>query len=195
LRGWRGLPVSLCVLFLGLQAAIAIAATEAYFARAVIISDGDTLWVEPEGGGELRKLRLQGIDAPEICQSGGVAARDALHALVMQRRLAVQVKYWDNYGRGLAYIEADGQDVAEAMVRQGQAWSYRWRRSLGPYAQQETQARQAALGLFSQLAPELPRDFRLRHGSCYAPDGHGAFKLKSAGRIPGKPGCVGCESR
>ena len=177
---WRILAVCRCLLLAGVggQVAIAIAATEAYFARAVVVSDGDTLWVEPEDGGGQRKLRLQGIDAPEICQSGGVAAREALHALVMQRRLVVQVKYGDDNGRGLAHIEADGQDVAEAMVRQGQAWSYRWRRSLGPYAQQEAQARQAGRGVFAQPGSELPRDFRLRHGSCYAPDGNGGFKLK-----------------
>lgn len=170
----------LCLALAGLGSvtAISIGATETYFARASIISDGDTLWVEPDDGGAPRKLRLQGVDAPEICQSGGLAAREALRALVMQRSLQVQVKYVDDYGRGLAHIEVDGQDVAAALVRQGHAWSYRWRRSLGPYVQQEAQAHQARIGLFAQPAPELPRDFRRRHGSCYAPDATGLFKLK-----------------
>jgi len=163
---------------LGLLTAIGIGASEAYSARASIVSDGDTLWVEPDTGGAPRKLRLQGVDAPEICQSGGLAARDALRTLVMQRQLKVQVKYVDDYGRGLARIEVDGQDVGAILVRQGQAWSYHWRHSLGPYAAQEMQARQARVGVFAQPAPELPRDFRRRNGSCYAPDGNGGFKLK-----------------
>lgn len=163
---------------LGLLTAIGIGAAEVYSARASIVSDGDTLWVEPDIGGAPRKLRLQGLDAPEICQSGGLAARDALRALVMQRRLNVQVNYVDDYGRGLARIKVDGQDVGAVLVRQGQAWSYRWRHSLGPYAAQEMQARQARVGVFAEPAPELPRDFRRRNGSCYAADGNGGFKLK-----------------
>jgi micrococcal nuclease len=53
------------------------------------------------------------------------------------------------------------------MVSAGQAWSYRWRRDLGPYAAEEAVARQSRLGLFAVSQPELPRDFRKRHGSCY----------------------------
>ena len=155
-----------------------VGAGEAYAARSESISDGDTLWVEPEAGGAPRKLRLLGVDAPELCQSGGVAAREALRALVMQRRLRVQVQYLDDYGRGLARIEVGGQDVAEALVSQGWAWSSRWRHSLGPYAVQEAQARQAKLGVFAQPKPELPRDFRRRHGSCFVPDDKGGFKQK-----------------
>lgn len=153
-------------------------ATPAYSARVISIPDGDTLWVQPEAGGARQKLRLQGMDAPEICQRGGVAARDALRALVAQRMLKVQVKYMDDYGRGLAHVEVDGRDVAAVMVQQGQAWSSRWRRSLGPYAVEESVARQTKAGLFAEPYPELPRDFRQRHGSCYTTDANGAFKLK-----------------
>lgn len=180
MTGRYTLPFYLRLVLAGLGGLFAtgIGASEAYSARASIVSDGDTLWVKPDDGRAPRKLRLQGVDAPEICQSGGVAAREALRALVTQRQLMVQVKYFDDYGRGLAHIEVDGQDVAAVMVRQGQAWSYRWRRSLGPYAAQEAQARQARVGVFSEPTAELPRDFRRRTGSCYVADGNGAFKLK-----------------
>lgn len=158
--------------------ATSVEAAPAYSARVISIPDGDTLWVQPDDGSAHQKLRLQGVDAPEICQRGGVAARDALRALVAQRRLRVQVKYRDDYGRGLARIEVDGQDVAAVMVQRGQAWSSRWRRSLGPYAVEESVARQARAGLFAEPDPELPGDFRQRHGSCYTTDVNGAFKLK-----------------
>jgi len=147
-------------------------------ARATHVSDGDTLWVQPVSGAAPKKLRLQGLDAPELCQTGGPASREALRALVAQQMLKVRVKYTDDYGRGLAHIEADGQDIAAVMVRSGQAWSYRWRRSLGPYARQEAQARKARVGLFANPAPELPGDFRRRNGNCYVPDEQGGFKLK-----------------
>ena len=145
----------------------AVTQAEAYFAQVTRVSDGDTVWVRPEGGEALRKLRLQGLDAPEICQDGGVAARDALLAMVTGVRVGVSVKYQDDYGRGLARITVKGEDVGARLVAAGHAWSSRWQRSLGPYAAQEAQARAQGLGLFAQPQPELPRDFRKRVGSCY----------------------------
>lgn len=154
------------------------AQAEFFFARATAVPDGDTLWVQPEAGGAARKLRLQGIDAPEICQAGGVAARDSLRLLVLEQRLQIQANAQDDYGRTLVRIQINGQDLGETLVRRGQAWSYRWRRSLGPYAQQETLARLARKGLFASPDAELPRDFRRRHGSCYESDDAAGLRLR-----------------
>jgi endonuclease YncB( thermonuclease family) len=140
---------------------------EVYFAHVTQVTDGDTLWVRPEGDAAPRKLRLLGLDAPEICQTGGVQARDGLAGLVTHERLRVLVKYQDSYGRGLARISVKGEDVGASLVASGHAWSNRWHHSLGPYAKQEAQAGSQRLGLFAQAQPELPRDFRKRFGSCY----------------------------
>jgi len=139
---------------------------EVFTARVTKVADGDTLWVQPASGSAARKLRLQGLDAPEICQSGGAASRRALQELIGNALVRVELTYYDDYGRGLARIHLRGQDVGAQLVRAGQAWSSRWRRSLGPYAAEEAAARQARAGLFSAAAPELPRDFRQRRGSC-----------------------------
>lgn len=171
---WR----RLLVMSFGFFFASSVIAEEFYWATASWVSDGDTLWVQPLSGAASKKLRLQGLDAPELCQSGGPAAREALRSLVAQRVLKVRVQYTDRYGRGLAHIEADGQDIAAVMVRSGHAWSYRWRRSVGPYVRQEAQARKARAGLFAKPAPERPGDFRRRNGSCYLPDEQGRFRLK-----------------
>lgn len=150
-------------------AGLAAQAAENFTARVSHVSDGDTLWVVPEAGGAPRKLRLLGIDAPEICQSGGPESRAALQALVAQQRVEVSIRFNDDYQRGLAQVRVQGQDVAAAMVQAGQAWAARWRGRIGPYAQQEAAARAARRGLFAAPAPELPRDFRRRNGSCHAP--------------------------
>lgn len=154
------------------------ASAEVFLARATAVPDGDTLWVQPQAGGTPRKLRLQGIDAPEICQQGGEAARDALRGLVDQKLLHVDVRYQDDYGRGLARIQVDGQDLGARLVADGQAWSSRWRRSRGPYVAQEAAARAASRGVFAEPAPEPPRNFRQRNGSCYVSAADGSFKLK-----------------
>jgi endonuclease YncB( thermonuclease family) len=160
---WR-FQVMLCGLVLPL-----VAAAEVFTARVTAVPDGDTLWVQPTHGGATRKLRLQGIDAPEICQSGGATSRAALQAMVAGTDVRVELKYYDDYGRGLARIHVGQQDIGALMVRSGQAWSYRWHHSLGPYATEETAARRAKAGLFAEATPEQPRDFRKRHGSCYPP--------------------------
>lgn len=169
--------ITVCSLLAGLGlTSVSSACAEVYLARATAVPDGDTLWVQPEMGGAPRKLRLQGIDAPEICQSGGLPARDALRALVAQKLLRIDVRRQDDYARGLARVQVDGQDVGATLVRTGQAWSYRWQRSLGPYASEEAAARNAKLGVFAESAPELPRDFRQRNGSCYVSDAAGKFR-------------------
>ncbi len=140
-----------------------------YEARVTRVFDGDTLWVQPLAGGRWRKLRLDGLDAPEICQAGGVASRDALAARVLQQVVTVRERSHDDYGRALVHLRHAGADVGAALVRQGQAWSYRWRHSEGPYAREEAQARAQKMGLFAAASPEPPRDFRQRHGPCPLP--------------------------
>lgn len=137
-----------------------------YLAKVTRVFDGDTLWVRPLFGGRYRKLRLDGIDAPEICQAGGVASRDALAAMVATNDVRVEVRRYDDYGRALARLSVGGEDVSARLVSAGHAWSYRWRRSLGPFAEEEATAREHGRGLFSNPDAELPRAFRLRHGPC-----------------------------
>lgn len=140
-----------------------------YEARVIRVFDGDTVWVQPLAGGRYRKLRLDGLDAPEICQGGGTESRDALARRVLRQRVSVTERRRDDYGRGLARLEHGGEDVGGWMVAQGQAWSYRWRRNLGPYQAQETLARAQRRGLFAQADAEIPRTFRQRHGPCELP--------------------------
>lgn len=130
------------------------------------VTDGDTVWVRPDGGGRPRKVRITGIDAPEICQSHGPEARAALQRTLQRERVAVETLAVDDYRRPLVRLSHQGQDMARWMVLQGHAWSYRYRQNPGPYAQEEAQARQARRGLFARADAERPYDFRRRHGSC-----------------------------
>lgn len=140
-----------------------------YEAQVTRVFDGDTLWVKPLTGGRYRKLRLDGLDAPEICQSGGIESRDALARRLLRQRVTVTERRRDDYGRGLARLQHEGDDVGGWMVAHGHAWSYRWRQSPGPYQAQEASARAQRRGLFAQGDAELPRSFRRRHGPCERP--------------------------
>ena len=135
------------------------------------VVDGDTVRVRPSDGGKPISIRIDGIDAPEICQPGGTVARDALKRRVLGQRVMVQGKVRDVYGRQVARIVLDDQDQGEWLVTQGLAWSYRYRNNAGPYALQQGRAEAARLGMFARAyaaAPVYPAEFRKKHGSCYA---------------------------
>lgn len=133
------------------------------------VADGDTLWVRPASGARPVKIRLDGVDAPEICQTYGQASRTALQAKLTDQPVTVSARQRDSYGRLLARVTLDrsgGDDVGAWMVREGHAWSYRFRRDAGPYAAQEAAARSARKGLFAHAPVQEPRHFRKRHVAC-----------------------------
>jgi micrococcal nuclease len=131
------------------------------------VSDGDTLWVLPPRESEARKLRLAGMDAPEICQHWGTQAWQALRARLLGHIVQVKTGRRDIYGRWLAQVRVQGQDVAGWMVAQGHAWSPGYRGLPGPYEALQRQAQWQRRGMFAHpLGMMPPREFRRWHGSC-----------------------------
>ena len=137
----------------------------AWQGKVTRVTDGDSLWVSPVAGGQLVKLRIDGIDAPEICQAGGQAARKALAARLAGRTVWVQTRSEDDYGRALAMVTLDDEDMAAWMVGQGHAWAYR--QGSGAYRALQLQAQSAGRGLFADRNAIRPRIFRQQNGSCY----------------------------
>jgi micrococcal nuclease len=89
------------------------------------VLDGDTIDVVGVG-----RVRLLGIDAPELARGGGTAApfareaREKLIALVWRRwvRLEADIEKLDGYNRHLAYVvRDDGLFVNAELVREGLA--------------------------------------------------------------------------
>ena len=132
------------------------------------VVDGDSVWVRSVQGRSRVKLRLLGIDAPEICQSQGAEARQALITLALNRPVQVTVRARDRYGRALATVRRaqDGVDLSQAMAEGGWAWVDRYRGWHKPYQEDEDAARAAGRGVFAQVGAESPADFRRRHGPC-----------------------------
>jgi endonuclease YncB( thermonuclease family) len=167
--GWR---LAVAVVTLALAAAAAAAAPTAPIDGVVTrVVDGDSLWLEPAGGGRAIEVRLAGIDAPERCQRGGAEARAHLAAWVLKRPARLRPAgggfVRDRYGRVLGHLVVDGVDINRRLVERGQAWSLRSARGQGPYLAQERRARAQRLGLHAAgAAAELPHDFRRRHGPC-----------------------------
>jgi micrococcal nuclease len=133
------------------------------------VSDGDTLWVRLPQGGAPVKVRFQGLDAPEACQDWGPQATHALRTKALNQTVMLSTRARDDYGRLIAHVRMDGDDLGAWMVEQGHAWSYHYRNDPGPYAAQERSARKAKRGLWAAANVVDPREFRKLHGSCYVP--------------------------
>jgi endonuclease YncB( thermonuclease family) len=131
------------------------------------VTDGDTIWVRRAGTSGGVQVRLQGIDAPEICQASGARSREALAGQALHRPVRVNVRATDVYGRAVGRVSLQGEDLGAWLVAHGHAWSAHYRRRAGPYAAQESSARDQRRGLWADSAPLDPRVFRQRHGSCH----------------------------
>lgn len=156
--------LALTLLVLG---AVALAGAYAPFLReaetlrgTARVADGDSLVLDGE------RIRLQGIDAPELTQTCtragadypcGREAREALVRLVAGGAVSCESRQRDRYERVLATCVAGGVEVNRAMVEAGWAVAY------GDYRAAEAAARQAGRGLWAGSF-ERPQDWRRIHG-------------------------------
>lgn len=106
------------------------------------ITDGDTLRM-----GAVR-IRLQGIDAPEMDTPEGPLARRHLIALVGAGPVSCRDTGQRSYDRIVAVCRtSDGRDIAKAMVEDG--WAADWPRySGGRYALAQARARLERRGMY-----------------------------------------------
>lgn len=95
---------------------------------APLIIDGDTIWIAKAGGG-FHKIRLGGIDAPEMRTRDGLYARAVLGGLIATGDgviCEIVEPKRDRYGRliGRCYAgpESNRIELGRAMVLMGWAW-------------------------------------------------------------------------
>lgn len=134
------------------------------------VTDGDSLWLQPDSGGAAVELRLEGIDAPEICQAWGPEAKQALKELVLKKAVNARVSGHDIHGRTLGTVFVDNLNVNKTLVQEGHAWSSRYKFDRGPYVADERMAKALSRGLNRDGAAVMPRDFRRLNGPCAPAD-------------------------
>ena len=127
------------------------------------VIDGDTLAAGP------RRIRLHGIDAPELeqrCQNGrepvdcGSVAAEELRSLVSGTRVTCKIAERDRYKREIGTcFRDDGMNINERMVESG--WAIAYRRYSHAYDKAEAYARSRRLGLWSGTF-EPPEEWRAR---------------------------------
>ena len=130
------------------------------------VTDGDTLWVRPNGQRQAIEIRLLDIDAPEGCQAFGPQATTALAARVLKQPVVVRTRGRDDYRRTLARVQHRNQDIGAWMVGEGHAWSTSYKGRPGRYQRLQEQARRKGIGLWAAPHAVEPRSFRRSHGRC-----------------------------
>ena len=150
-----------------LFSACGLHAAETWPAWVSWVMDGDTVLLVRHGQTEPVTLRIDGIDAPETCQPGGMASRDALIRLTLRKSVQVTNLGFDSYGRQVGRLTVVGVDVGAEMARSGMAWAYRFKTGRGPYASLQRAAQKDKKGVFAASEAAMsPPVFRRFHGSC-----------------------------
>ena len=112
--------------------------------KVVSVHDGDTITILAEK--EQVKIRLFGIDAPELKQPYGKKSKQFLSNLIAGQIVEVKENGNDRYGRTIGTISLNGEDINAQMVENGYAWAYR--RFSKKYAPQESEAKFEKRGLW-----------------------------------------------
>ena len=138
--------------------------------RVLRVVDGDTLKVRVAGG-DVKTVRLLGIDTPESkrpgapVECGSRRAGAALRRLVDGRSVVLvedsSQDAVDRFGRVLAYVELGDDDVGEAMVASGWASPYVYGRvpfaRVGAYRAASRAARGRGAGVFGTCGGDFHR--------------------------------------
>ena len=128
--------------------------------RVTRVLDGDTIVVALSSGP--MRVRLGSVDAPEKNQPWGREARDALTRKLGDREVELEVVSQDQYGRLVAIVGLDNENVNAWLVQQGYAWAYREYMKDQTYCAWEGAARSAGRGLWALPAAKrhAPWEFR-----------------------------------
>lgn len=141
------------------------------------VVDGDTLWLKTAADEQPVIVRIEGIDAPEACQPGGAEATAALAEMALNRNVTVKPKAIDDWGRKVGKVFDGSRDLGDRMVRDGHAWSTRFKYDRGPYVAEERMAQALKRGVHADGGAVHPRQFRERHGPCPGEAGKPASPL------------------
>ncbi|MFM8283336.1 MAG: thermonuclease family protein [Planctomycetaceae bacterium] len=126
------------------------------------VHDGDTVTARSPDGVDHR-IRMLGIDAPELAQPHGRESRAALAALVEGRTVQIDARGHDQHGRLLARLSVAGEDVNARLVRDGHAWVFGRIAPDPELVALEAEARRGRRGLWSAERPLDPSAWRDQH--------------------------------
>ena len=129
-------------------------------AKVVGIQDGDTITVLH--GEEQYKIRIWGIDTPEMGQPFGKAAKQAASQLLFEKEVQFKLGEKDRYGRIISTVTMpNGDDFGATMLLSGHAWHYvQYAPHAEGYAELQAKAKRKKSGLWAEQGAVAPWDWR-----------------------------------
>ena len=126
------------------------------------VVDGDTIVVRRVGDRRDLRVRLYGVDAPELDQPGGVAAREWLIRAAFDQELRLDLRDRDRYGRFVAVVHPrhGSRNFNLDLVAAGYAFAYAPyltdMKERGEFLACEIEAMAAGRGLWADGAEPTP---------------------------------------
>ncbi|MEQ1813363.1 MAG: thermonuclease family protein [Candidatus Nitrotoga sp.] len=144
---------------------------EEYSGRVVNVLDGDTVLVSRDDRLQVPiKIRLANIDAPEKDQEYGMASRQSLLEMVLNKPVQVVTQAVDDYGRVIATLSAGDLNVNHAQVQRGWAWGNSRSQGNQILMTMQQEARQNRRGLWAGDNPVEPNIWRRNHAALSVKD-------------------------
>ena len=143
-----------------------------YQATVIRVVDGDSMHVELMGGqkrrwwfqkrkGTVKKIRLFGIDAPEVSQRTGPKSGRYLATRIGGEEITIKEVDQDQYGRTVAVIyDKNNKNINREMVEVGLAWVYRKYYENPEWIQLEANAKAQKIGIWRKGTPIPPWEYR-----------------------------------
>ncbi|MCL2101456.1 MAG: thermonuclease family protein [Fibromonadales bacterium] len=147
---------------------------------ALDVYDGDTFKLNQNG--QIIKIRVFGIDAPESNQPYGQESGKALRGLIDGRQVRIRIQNKDVYGRtvGEPWL-GDSLNISLWMIKNGNAWWYkRYSKKRVDFEEAEAEAKARKLGLWADNNPISPWDFRSAEKSRKAKEKNKKSKSKKS---------------
>lgn len=142
-----------------LISACVLAQTNQISGRVVWVGDGDTL--EVLHAGKPQRIRLFGVDCPELGQAYGRRAREFTSRHAADKTVTVNVVDRDRYDRLVGeVILPNGQSLNRILVENGLAWWYRQFSKDKTLGELEATARRERRGLWADKSPVPPWEWR-----------------------------------
>ena len=105
-------------------------------------------------------VRLAHIDTPEIDQKYGAKAKSFTKKLTQNKPVKIDIISMDRYGRYVAVVTVDNQNLNRLLVQNGLAWWYQKYSTKKIYSELQSTAKKARIGLWKQKKPIAPWEFR-----------------------------------
>ena len=150
------------LLLLGCVTKAKVETSNALKGKVIKIVDGDTYDILLDNN-ITRRIRMEGIDAPERKMPFYQVAKDYLGKLCFGQIVSIKHTDTDRNGRWVATtFGADGNELGMLMIEAGYAWHFKRYSGDKKLADAEVKARHKRVGLWVDSLPIAPWEWRIK---------------------------------